>query len=207
MSGDGANGADLRRELLGALGLAEWATGDDGRDGAPAPGAKSPSPYPPLGIARDEDPIAQLLDLLPHLSVIQLRYLIARQGTRTNKDAAEVVGVSPRTVSRWPARVRRAVHLMAQAGAVVALHLRRRSVAEAMQVKIDGLHSEDERVRQATATQIIEWELGKAPRPASAQNPRPSSPEVHDARERLQRLIARHTDSDPASGDPGAPER
>jgi hypothetical protein len=45
---------------------------------------------------------------------------------------------------------------------ITALELRRRALAEAMAVKTSGLRSEDEAVRQRTATEIIEWEMGRA---------------------------------------------
>lgn len=212
MSPDGPDDADgraLRDEILGALGLAEaqqlaLLPAPDGSDDTPA--AKRPTPDPSLGLETNEGPVAQLVALLPELTIEQLRYMIARQSSRTIKAAAEAVGISPRTVRRWPARVRRAPQLMAQAGALVALHLRQRHVAEAMQVKIDGLRSEDERVRQTVATQIIEWELGKATRPDAA-NRHSRAPEVADARQRLERLIARHAGSDDPPADSGEPQR
>ena len=73
--------------------------------------------------------------------------------------------MSESTVYRWPDEVRQAVRLMAGDGLVTALHLRRRALAKAMLVKVRGLDTDDERLRQQTATEIIEWELGKATQP------------------------------------------
>lgn len=70
--------------------------------------------------------------------------------------------MSESAVYRWPDTVKRAVRLMAGDGVVTALHLRRRALAKAMLVKVRGLDTDDERLRQQTATEIIEWELGKA---------------------------------------------
>jgi len=70
--------------------------------------------------------------------------------------------MSESAVYRWPDAVKRAVKLMAGDGLVTALHLRRRVLAKAMLVKVRGLDTDDERLRQQTATEIIEWELGKA---------------------------------------------
>jgi hypothetical protein len=55
-----------------------------------------------------------------------------------------------------------AVRLMAHDGVVTALHIRRQALSEAMAVKRQGLSSDDERIRQSVATELIEWELGKA---------------------------------------------
>lgn len=73
--------------------------------------------------------------------------------------------MSESAVYRWPDAVKRAVKLMAGDGLVTALHLRRRVLAKAMLVKVRGLDTDDERLRQQTATEIIEWELGKATQP------------------------------------------
>lgn len=51
---------------------------------------------------------------------------------------------------------------MALDGLVVARHIRRRNLAKAMMVKAAGLDAEDERIRQSVATELIEWEMGKA---------------------------------------------
>jgi hypothetical protein len=92
--------------------------------------------------------------------------LIARSEAVTDKDAAEAIGLSAGTIKHWPVErkdlIRQALRYMAQDGLVTALHLRRRNVAKAMAVKVRGLDTDDERLRQQTATEIIEWELGKA---------------------------------------------
>jgi len=100
------------------------------------------------------------------LSLDEIRFLIARSETTTDKEAATAIGYSPRTIVGWPAGrkelIRRALRYMAQDGLVTALHLRRRNLAKAMAVKVRGLDSDDDRLRQQVATELIEWELGKA---------------------------------------------
>jgi len=44
----------------------------------------------------------------------------------------------------------------------VAQHIRRRALAKAMLVKAGGLDSIREGIQQRVATEIIEWEMGKA---------------------------------------------
>jgi hypothetical protein len=100
--------------------------------------------------------------ILKTLSANQLRFVIARQEYPTDGEAAKAVNVQPDTVYRWPKEVKRAVELMAHDGIITAIELRRRALAKAMAVKVAGLDSEDEKVRQAVASELIEWELGKA---------------------------------------------
>lgn len=103
-----------------------------------------------------------LKKILAHLTTDQIRYVVARQEHDKIKDAAKACHLSPSTVYHWPPIVEEAAKLFALDGLTTAMHLRRRALTKAMLVKIDGLESRDEKVRQAAATEIIEWELGKA---------------------------------------------
>lgn len=101
------------------------------------------------------------------LSVLQIRFVIARNETKSDKEAAEAIQISPETVKAWNKDgskdlVDEAVKLFTYDGMITALELRRRHLAKAMAVKVAGLDSADERLRQAVSTEIIEWELGKA---------------------------------------------
>lgn len=100
--------------------------------------------------------------VLAQLTTEQLRFVVARQECATDREAARKIKVSESTVYRWPEVVKQAVTLMAQDGLKTALHIRRKNLAKAMLVKVKGLDSEDERIRQAASTEIIEWEMGKA---------------------------------------------
>ena len=104
--------------------------------------------------------------LLSCLTLDQIRFLVVRCNSGTDKDAALQIGISPNTVKSWPKEqkeiIDQALRLMAHDGLVTAQHIRRRNVAKAMAVKVAGLDSDDERVRQGVATEIIEWEMGKA---------------------------------------------
>lgn len=100
--------------------------------------------------------------VLAQLSTDQIRFVVARGEYATDKEAAKAVGIRADTVYHWPEIVREAVRLMAFDGLVTALHLRRRNLAKAMLVKVGGLDSADERTQQGVATEIIEWELGRA---------------------------------------------
>jgi len=104
----------------------------------------------------------QFAAVLAQLSIDQIRFVIARQGHSTDKEAAESIGIKPDTVYRWPDIVKEAVKLMVHDGLIAAYHLRRRNLGKAMRVKVDGLDTTDEGLRQKIATEIIEWEMGKA---------------------------------------------
>ena len=113
--------------------------------------------------------------ILAQLTIDEIRFMIARSDATTDKDAAKAIGISPNTVKGWPMErkdlIREALRYMAEDGLVTALHLRRRNLAKAMAVKVKGLESDDERLRQSVATEVIEWELGRATQPQEHSGP------------------------------------
>lgn len=115
---------------------------------------------------RQANPSSEQLEaVLSQLTTDQIRFLVSRQDVPTDKAAAEEIGVSADTISRWKREgvpIDDGVRLMALDGMVTALHIRKRNLAKAMAVKVAGLSSDDERLRQGVATEVIEWELGKA---------------------------------------------
>ena len=103
--------------------------------------------------------------VLARLSTDQIRFVVARQEFSTDKEAAHEIGIKPDTAYQWKHKgvpIDEAVRLMAADGVVVASELRRRNLAKAMAVKVAGLDSSKEQTRQAVASEIIEWEMGKA---------------------------------------------
>ena len=113
---------------------------------------------------------SDLTNILKQLNVVQIRFCIARCETKTDKEAAEVIGITPGVVKGWnddgsKQLVDEAVRLMVYDGVITAQELRRRNLAKAMAIKVSGLDSDDEKMRQSVATEIIEWEMGKATQP------------------------------------------
>ena len=100
--------------------------------------------------------------ILPQLSHDQLRYVVARQEYPTKKEAAEAIGLEPNTVYKWNGVVEEAAKLIALEALDAARAIRRRNLIKAIMVKMAGLDSADEATRQRVATEIIEWEMGKA---------------------------------------------
>jgi len=119
--------------------------------------------------------------VLAGLTTDQVRFVVARQYCQTDKEAAQETGIAAATAYSWPNKddVNEAVRLMAYDGLVVAQHIRRRAVAKAMAVKVRGLDSDDEKVRQSAATEIIEWEMGKAHQFQEISGPAGGQVEVH----------------------------
>jgi hypothetical protein len=106
----------------------------------------------------------ELAQVIARLSADQIRFVVARQQFSTDKEAAEEIGIKADTVYQWKHKgdpIGEAVRLMAQDGIIVAKELRRRNLAKAMAIKVAGLNSDDERLRQNVATEIIEGEMGK----------------------------------------------
>ena len=106
----------------------------------------------------------RLAEIIKQLTSTQLRFVIARNDSKSDKEAAEIIGISSSTVRNWDnkATVDEAIRLMLVDGVITARELRRRNLAKAMAVKVAGLDSVDEKLRQSVATEIVEWEMGKA---------------------------------------------
>ena len=101
------------------------------------------------------------------LSDTQWRYVTAmvENPNFSKKDAAEHLDLSPATVYEWTQKAPYVEEALLQARSdihSVALERRKQAVLKAIAVKIALLDSEDEGVRSRAATELIEWELGKA---------------------------------------------
>jgi hypothetical protein len=101
------------------------------------------------------------------LSDTQWRYVTAmvENPTFSKKDAAEHLKLSPATVYEWTQKAPYVELALEQARHNVhnaALSMRKQAVLKALAVKIALLDSDDENVRSRAATELIEWELGKA---------------------------------------------
>lgn len=106
----------------------------------------------------------ELGQVLERLSTDQIRFVVARQEYSTDKEAAQQIGVKPNTVYTWKhkgAPIDEAVRLMACDGIVVARTILKRNLAKAAAVKVAGLDSGDERIRQGVSTEVLDRELGR----------------------------------------------
>jgi vacuolar-type H+-ATPase subunit H len=103
--------------------------------------------------------IKELWVLLNHN---QRRFVVEMTQCSTKKEAAEVVGIDPRTVYNWPSIVDEAVDLLLADARTAAVEMLTQALTRAVMIKIAGLDSGDEKIRQAAASEIIDRGLGKA---------------------------------------------
>jgi hypothetical protein len=122
---------------------------------------EEPVEYEVMEAANHSKP--QLQEALGRLSHDQMRYVLARLRTSSKKAAAADVGIPYDTVCHWPAYVDEAVDLLLLDTIAAAKALMVQGVAQAMAVKLAGLESLSEKVRQGVSTELIEWNLGRAP--------------------------------------------
>lgn len=104
----------------------------------------------------------ELSETLALLSVDQLRFVSVMGNTASKKEAAELIGLTQNTVYKWPAIVDKAILLSAQDREATSREVMKNHLLKATMVKLKGLDSDDEPTRQKVATEIIEWNLGKA---------------------------------------------
>jgi len=101
-------------------------------------------------------------ELWSQLNRNQRRFVVAMQEFPTKKEAAESIGLEPDTVYRWPDVVDRAVDAFSGDVEAAVMGVLRSIAGKAAMIKASGLDSEDEKVRQAVASEIIDRILGKA---------------------------------------------
>lgn len=106
-----------------------------------------------------------LQGILGQLSFDQIRFVVARQECATDREAARAIGIQPNTVAKWRHRgtpIALALEHMAMDSLTVATEIRRQALTKAMMVKIKGLDHKSAQIAQKAATEIIEWEMGRA---------------------------------------------
>lgn len=95
----------------------------------------------------------------------QKRYVIACVEFPLKKDAAIAIGIEPQTAYAWPSYVNEAVQLVVDETIEGARGILKHSVAKAAMIKAAGLDSDDEKLRQSVASEIIDRLLGKPSQP------------------------------------------
>ena len=104
----------------------------------------------------------KLNEVMASLTPDQLRFVVEMPNHRTKKDCALALGLNVNTAYNWGDNVDLAIELMARNVVEGALAIRKRNLAKAMMVKVAGLDDDNDTLRQKVATEIIEWEIGKA---------------------------------------------
>lgn len=138
-----------------------------------------------------------LATLIKDFTVDQLRYLAARPYVRFDKDAAEQIGVSPITISRWKnrAEIDRAVSLIAADGILVTSEILRRHLPQAAQVIIKQLDSRNPMMQHRAAVDILDRAMGRAVQRSEISGPGGKPIETKDVdgvtdEERVARIAA-----------------
>lgn len=104
----------------------------------------------------------RLSEVLSLLSKDQRRFVVACLEFPTKKEAAVEIGLKPNTVYGWNGVIDEAIELMSLEGLEGARAMNRQAIPKAMMVKIAGLDSDNETIRQKCSTELIEWIEGKA---------------------------------------------
>jgi len=98
-------------------------------------------------------------------SDLERAYVIERSQVQTDKDGYIRAGMSKTTFYTWPTERRDYLNTLARRlNTEVSIQILMELQAagrEAAQVKTDGLKSRNEQIRQRTATEVIEWLIGK----------------------------------------------
>ena len=92
----------------------------------------------------------------------QQRFVMSVRQYRSKKACAEALGLIPDTVYRWPDYVDKAVELYGNHIVDAASTVLNDSITKAALVKAAGLDSADERIKQMSATEILDRYFGKA---------------------------------------------
>lgn len=110
----------------------------------------------------DVQSIETFSELWNQLTPLQRRFAVSMQEHPTKKEAAEAIDISPNTVYNWPSIVHTVVDFMANNIALATLGILQANATKAAMVKAAGLDSDNEKIRQDVATEVIDRNLGKA---------------------------------------------
>jgi len=95
------------------------------------------------------------------LTPTQRRFVVAMTEYPNKKESAEAIGIAPQTAYNWNGAVNEAVAFVRENVALATLGVITANAAKAAMVKSAGLDSDDERIAQAAATEIIDRILGR----------------------------------------------
>lgn len=117
------------------------------------------------------------------LETNQLRYiaLMLNEPALEKQEAARRLGLARATIYAWPEQVDRALHLIALDYARASRAIMRQYLVKAVMVKLAGLDSPSEKIRQTVATEIIEWVMGRP----KQQTDISATVDIHDYRNEI----------------------
>ena len=80
----------------------------------------------------------------------------------SKKDAALSVNIEPNTVYSWNGSIDDVIEYMRNHAALAALGIIQANVTKAAMIKAAGLDSDNEKIRQDSASELLDRQLGKA---------------------------------------------
>ncbi len=92
----------------------------------------------------------------------QRRFVVHMNEYSSKKDCAKALNIPVRTTYCWPDIVDKAIEMYQDHVSDVATIILADSISKAALVKVAGLDSEDERIKQMSATEILDRYFGKA---------------------------------------------
>ena len=95
------------------------------------------------------------------LSHNQRRFVVAMRQCSTKAEGAKLIQLEPDTVYRWPALVDEAIDLMDDSIKDASVEILSFAAAKAAMLKVGGMDSDDEKVRQDSASEILDRVLGR----------------------------------------------
>lgn len=104
---------------------------------------------------------ASFRQLWQSLNHNQRRFAVAMLDSPSKKEAALAINLEPNTVYKWNGPVDEVVEILLEQARDSAYSILEGSVVKAAMVKVSGLDSDDERVRQSEATEILDRVMGK----------------------------------------------
>lgn len=101
-------------------------------------------------------------ELWPTLTHCQKRFVSAMLRHKNKTEAAHAIGINRNTTYGWPDTVDEAIQLLTEKAVERSLDILVSEAVNAALVKVAGLESDDEKIRQAVATEILDRTHGKA---------------------------------------------
>jgi hypothetical protein len=100
-------------------------------------------------------------ELISVFSYEQLIYVMEVIFVKSKEKAMENTGISASMVRKWGEKIDYAIRLLNYDRLISAQEIERGILLKAIQVKMQGLESKNEWIRQRTSTEVREWILGK----------------------------------------------
>lgn len=110
---------------------------------------------------------------LDQFSDQRLDYILARSKVNSDRKAYIEAGINKNTFYSWPSEERERMNNLAQRvkreAATRVMMVMQDAAEEAAKVKVDGLRSRNEHVKQGVATEILDRVVGKPNQPITNQ--------------------------------------